>query len=117
MLRKKRSLYKKLTILFACLIITFPLAIYFGLRAKQTRLELENLASPFGCDSIEELEKLIEMYPSTSEAAYQAKKHKQNAEKTLGRRPCRTCCRRGSSRRDVRQNRLRRILFRHIGIA
>ena len=83
MLRKKRSLYKKLTILFACLIITFPLAIYFGLCAKQTRLELENLASPFGCDSIEELEKLIEMYPSTSEAAYQAKKHKQNAEKTL----------------------------------
>lgn len=82
-LRKKRASDKKRAILFACLILTFPLALFFGFRAKKIRLQLEKLAAQFECATIEELEKRIDLYDASSEAASQAKKHRQNAEKTL----------------------------------
>ena len=83
LLQKKRASFKKLTILFALLIVTFPLAIVFGLRAKKIRTELEKLTARFGCSELEELVMLIRAYPASSESAKQAQNNRQAAEALL----------------------------------
>ncbi len=82
-LRKKHKSLKRLTVLFACLIVTLPVAIFTGLRAVRLKKELEKLASGFGCASLEELEKYLAGYPASSALVAQAKKRRDEAQMAL----------------------------------
>lgn len=84
-LRKRYKTLKRLTILFACLIVTLPIALFTGLRAARLKKELEKLASSFGCVSLEELEKYLVGYTASSALVAQAKKRRDEAQGAVER--------------------------------
>ncbi len=81
--KKKRSTLKRLTILFACLIVTLPIALFTGLRAAKLRKQSEKLAESFGCSSVDEFELLLNAYHSSCALAAQAKKRRDEAQTSL----------------------------------
>lgn len=83
LLRKKHKTAKTLTLVFALLLVTFPIALFFAFRAKKIRTELEKLAARFGCQTLDELEGRLRAYAASAETASRAKGQKENAEKLL----------------------------------
>ncbi len=81
--QKKRKTYQTLTVVFAVLVVTFPLAIFFGMRAKKLRKELENVRQAFGCDSLAVFEHRLNNYHTSSKTAADAKERLEKAESLL----------------------------------
>lgn len=56
-MRKQISSSKKLAIIFTCLVITIPVAVFFFIRSSKFKKELDFVAQKYGCEDIEVLEK------------------------------------------------------------
>lgn len=79
----KLKLHKKLAVLFTCLIITIPIAVFMWLGCSKMKKKLALLAEKFGCDDISEFERRIAEADRTKAAAETAQKRKDTASAAL----------------------------------